>query len=67
MSIHIALGDYNLDFTDQELTQFKDMWKEEWSVNDIAKRLKRDTVEIIVLVMDQWLSNQIAPRNRGIF
>ena len=67
MSIHIALGDYNFDFTDQELILFKRMWEDDQSINEIAKRLKRDTVEIIILAMDQWLANQIKSRQRGIF
>lgn len=67
MHILFFNSDINLDFKEQEVEQFKAMWEEGISLENMAKRLKRPQVEIGLLIIDLSYQEEIEPRNVGVF
>lgn len=59
--------DINWVFTVRETDVFRDMWKRRKSIEDIAKKLKRPTLEIGLLIIEQAELGNIGQRKRGIF
>ena len=52
----------NLDFTPKQVSIFDEMWKEGYSVSDIASKLQRKKVEIELLAEDRFLRKKINVR-----
>lgn len=57
----------NLDFTEEEVELFKVMWKAGISLQDMAERLNRPQVEIVLLIIDLNYHDEIGPRKIGVF
>lgn len=58
--------DYNLDFTYQQVEQFKKMWKQGYSTGSIAKKLYCKIVESDLLAIDLLLHGKIKNRVGGL-
>jgi len=63
---YIVFQDYNLDFTYQQVAQFKKMWKQGYSTASIAKKLRCDIVESDLLALDLLLRGNIKNRVGGL-
>lgn len=58
--------DLNFRFSKAELKDFKALWKADISVENIAKKLKRKPLEIVLLVIDQGEIGLINQRASGL-
>lgn len=63
---YIVFRDYNLDFTYQQVAQFKKMWQQGYSTGSIAKKLYCKIVESDLLAMDLLLHGEIDNRVGGL-
>lgn len=63
---YIVFQDYNLDFTYQQVVQFKKLWKQGYSTGSIAKKLLCDIVESDLLATDLLLKGKIKNRPGGL-
>lgn len=63
---YIVFEDYNLDFTYQQVEQFKKMWQQGYSTGSIAKKLYCKIVESDLLAMDLLLHGKIKNRPGGL-
>lgn len=63
---YIVFQDYNLDFTYQQVAQFKKMWQKGYSTESIAKKLRCDIVESDLLAIDLLLHGKIKNRVGGL-
>lgn len=63
---YIVFRDYNLDFTYQQVAQFKKLWKQGYSTGSIAKKLRCDIVESDLLALDLLLHGNIKNRAGGL-
>lgn len=63
---YIVFEDYNLDFTYQQVAQFKKLWKQGYSTGSIAKKLRCDIVESDLLALDLLLHGNIKNRAGGL-
>ena len=63
---YIVFEDYNLDFTYQQVEQFKKMWQQGYSTGSIAKKLYCKIVESDLLAMDLLLHDKINNRVGGL-
>lgn len=57
----------DLVFSENELADFKEMWKAGISVQNMARKMKRRPSEIILLVMDHAERNLIENRKQGVY
>lgn len=57
----------NMVFEEHELKKFKVLWKTGKSVLDIANEMKRNPIDITLLVIDQADLGKIKKRRKGIF
>lgn len=60
---HFAL---NLIFTDEELEVFKQLWMAGISLKNIAKKMKRQPIEITLLLIDRAELGLVKVRETGI-
>lgn len=63
--LYIACEDYNFVWSDEELHQFRQMWREGVSIPRMSVVLKRHQSEIGILVLDQIDRKYIRPRKGG--
>lgn len=63
---YIVFQDYNLDFTYQQVAQFKKLWKQGYSTSSIAKKLHCKIVESDLLATDLLLKGKIENRVGGL-
>lgn len=54
-------------WTDRELIRFREMWKDGASVGTIAKEFNTNMRSVALLIIDQADSDEIKPRQSGIF
>ncbi|WP_438310844.1 hypothetical protein [Sporosarcina sp. FA9] len=57
----------NWVFTVRETEVFKQMWNDRENVETIAKKLKRPTLEVVLLVIEQAELENIKERRHGLF
>lgn len=57
----------NLVFTESELIDFREMWKADISLENMAKRMKRQPSELALLVFDHAERGIIQHRQKGIY
>lgn len=57
----------DLVFKENELADFKEMWKAGISVENMAKKMRRKPSEIILLVIDHAERNLVKNREQGIY
>lgn len=65
--LYFACERYDLTFTKEEVKQVKTDYKKGIPLLDIAEKLKRDQVEIAILLIDLAEKGKITPRPSGIF
>ncbi|HDX9652517.1 TPA: hypothetical protein ROY23_002983 [Bacillus wiedmannii] len=63
---YIMLENFNHGWSNQQVKDFREMWKAGISVENIAKILKRKPQEVILLVYDQAEGKKVSPRSRGL-
>lgn len=63
----IALENYDLVFSSDEVQTFREMWKKGIHVSDIAEAMDRDEIEVAVLALDQRASGRIKLRMGAAF
>jgi len=56
----------NFAFSDQQLKEFKELWNEGISAENIAKQMKRTTLEIALLIIDRAELGIIKGRSSGL-
>lgn len=57
----------DLVFEENELKDFKEMWKAGISVENMAKKMKRHPSEIALLIFDHAERNLIKTRKQGVY
>ena len=64
-----VLEDINLNwqFSHCELDRFRELWKEDVSLEEIAEELNRKPLEVGLLVIDQAEKRKIKARAHGVF
>jgi hypothetical protein len=63
---YTALHDYNFTWTDQQLREFRKLWKKGFGIDFIGRELNRHEIEIMCLVIDQAEKGYIDAREGGI-
>lgn len=58
--------DLKFDFTDEELNDFTELWNGEISVENIATKMKRKPIEIVLLITDRAELGIIKGRPEGL-
>ena len=69
MNYHLFDHDkFKIDFafSDQQLNDFRELWNEGISVENIAKKMKRTTLEVALLVIDRAELGIIKGRSSGL-
>ena len=65
--VYVALEDVNMDWTQAEIVKFRMMWNSGVHPARMAEILKREQIEILILVMDQEIKGEITERMGGFF
>lgn len=65
--LYFACEGYDLTFTKKEVEQVKSDYKNGIPLLEMAEKLKRDQVEIAILLIDLAEKRRITPRPSGIF
>lgn len=63
---YIVLEDLNMDWDKEDVKKFDYLWKEGRSIQEIAKRFKRQQDEIAVIILDRSRKGKISKRKNGI-
>lgn len=65
----VLLDDVEINwvFTERETEVFKQMWNDRENIETIAKKLKRPTLEVVLLVIEQAELENINARRHGLF
>ncbi|PUB12605.1 hypothetical protein [Paenisporosarcina sp. OV554] len=58
--------DLKFDFTDEELNDFTELWNGDISAENIATKMKRKQMEIVLLIMDRAELGIIKGRPSGL-
>lgn len=53
--------------TERQTIIFRKMWKDGYSIFDIAEKLELDTDVVALLIMEQSILGRIKQRRKGIF
>lgn len=61
----ILCDDLNLDTNAKELSKFRDLWNNGYSLPDIAAALRREPDEVLIMVVDQSRKEHINARYGG--
>ncbi|WP_286177121.1 hypothetical protein [Brevibacillus brevis] len=67
LNTYIACEDYDFTWDLSEVQRFRDLWREGYSIIEIAKDLRRHQNEVAILVIDQAEQARINPRFGGVF
>lgn len=65
--LYIACEEFDFSFFKGEVEQVKQSYKQGIPVLDIARDIKRDEVEIAILLIDLAEKGKITPRHSGVF
>jgi len=63
---YIALENYDFLWSEDDLREFRDMWKKDEPINVICKRLERKEIEIAIIILDQAQKGIIKKRKIGL-
>ncbi|MFB5192683.1 hypothetical protein [Alicyclobacillus fastidiosus] len=63
---HVALIEFDLLFSDEEVEAFRRFWDMGTDVKKIAKKMHRHEIEIGALILDQAELGHIEPRTEGL-
>lgn len=64
--VYIALEDIDFIWSEKEVKKFRLMWDSDFSIKEIASKLKRPIDDVAMLIYDQALKSKIEPRNGGL-
>ncbi len=64
-TLYIACEDYDFTWSEDEIMQFRRMWRQGIPLPKMAVELKRHQNEVAILVIDQIEHNYIRPRKGG--
>lgn len=65
MKIRIVCEEVNFFWNEQAIKEFRSMWREGKSINQMANVLDRDPDEVLILAIDQCRSGYIKKRQGG--
>ncbi|MEH7435486.1 hypothetical protein [Bacillus thuringiensis] len=63
---YIMLEQFNHGWSNQQINDFREMWKAGISIENISKVFKRKPQEVILLVYDQAEKRKVSPRSTGL-
>jgi hypothetical protein len=69
-NIHISLEDIEDTewmWSDREVNRFKKLWRQDATLKDMAKLLKRSEIAVFFQALDQLYKGKIKPRNWNIW
>ncbi|MBJ8031551.1 MULTISPECIES: helix-turn-helix domain containing protein [Bacillus] len=66
LKIYIALEEANFIWDERDIIRFRDMWKQNMSLPEMAKALRRHQSEVALLVIDQADKYMIENRPMGL-
>lgn len=65
--IPLEQADINWKWTPNEVSHFDWLWKTGVSLMDIAEKLSRPPVEIVIMIIDRELRGKLKPRKGGFY
>ncbi|MED1021107.1 helix-turn-helix domain containing protein [Bacillus mycoides] len=66
LKIYIALEEANFIWDERDIIRFREMWKQDMSLPEMAKALRRHQSEVALLVIDQADKYMIENRPIGL-
>ncbi|PEZ81865.1 helix-turn-helix domain containing protein [Bacillus cereus] len=66
LKIYIALEDANFIWDERDIIRFREMWKQDMGLPEMAKALRRHQSEVALLVIDQADKYMIENRQMGL-
>ncbi|HDR7447377.1 TPA: helix-turn-helix domain containing protein [Bacillus toyonensis] len=66
LKIYIALEEANFIWDERDIIRFREMWKQDMSLPEMAKALRRHQSEVVLLVIDQADKYMIENRPIGL-
>ncbi|MED1407032.1 helix-turn-helix domain containing protein [Bacillus mycoides] len=66
LKIYIALEEANFIWDERDIIRFREMWKQDMSLPEMAKELRRHQSEVALLVIDQADKYMIENRPMGL-
>jgi hypothetical protein len=67
MALYIAHESNNFGWEQTELERFRELWKTGASFEDIAKKLRRKQMDVILLILDQYEQGKLEARKGGVY
>lgn len=67
LNTYIACEDYDFTWDLSEVQRFRELWREGYSIIEIAKEFRRHQIEVAILALDQGEQARINPRFGGVF
>ncbi len=64
---YIACDNFNFLWSREEVKAFRELWREGYSIQEMARYFKRQEEEIALLVLDQASKGNIEKRKGGLF
>jgi fructose-1,6-bisphosphatase/sedoheptulose 1,7-bisphosphatase-like protein len=65
-TLYIACEDMDFVWSEKDVSRFDFFWNNGLGIEKIAKRLKRDIDEVVILIMDRARKGYIKPRKGGL-
>lgn len=65
--LHIVLDDFDFSWTKKETDKFMELYRADAPIWEMARKLKREQVEVALLIMDFELRGRIEPRVGGVY
>ncbi|MBJ7998074.1 helix-turn-helix domain containing protein [Bacillus mycoides] len=66
LKIYIALEEANFIWDERDIIRFREMWKQDMSLPEMAKALRRHQSEVALLIIDQADKYMIENRPMGL-
>lgn len=63
---YLACEDMNFMWTRQQVKDFRILWEEGRSLDELARYFRRSQEEILILALDLGVKNKIKPRKGGL-
>lgn len=65
--IYIACEDMEFVWREQDVAEVERMWHEGYDIRFIAKAVRRNIDEVVLLIMDRARQGLLMPRPTGVF
>ncbi|MFJ2042201.1 helix-turn-helix domain containing protein [Paenibacillus taichungensis] len=66
-NLYIACEEINFIWQEKAVEEFREMWREGYSIHEMAEYFQRGTDEVMILAMDQSRHHHIKSRPGGVW